>query len=267
LCRGSSRCWDCRWSPPPSQPRFTLNRPEPPPALVALLDGDADAFAPEAIYGYAAPEEDLGGSRSLARGRREIAAALRRQYVQGELLALIGEGRDWFAEGRRGGASFVASLQLDARGAIERALCLASEAIEPSPTWGGGLGTANDARAVLDRYIAHLQAAEFGAAVECFTHDCLYSHPPYAGCTSRVTFRGHDQLLDGFENKRGPSPARQVVVTLVQRGADCFIEGVVEGIPKGGSFVSSLSLAEDGRIRRYAAWYCTPRVPRAPSGE
>jgi hypothetical protein len=49
----------------------------------------------------------------------------------------------------------------------------------------------------------------------------------------------------------------------VQRGADCFIEGVVENDagPKG-SFVSSASLDRDGLIRRYVAFYTAPPIPR-----
>jgi hypothetical protein len=204
----------------------------------------------------------------LARGRREIAAALAIWDDPVELLAFAGDGRECFAEGRLGAASFAASLQLDAGGAIERVLWLTSAAVEPSPTWSDSAGSPSGAGPVLDRYFAHLQAAEFAAAASCFTADCLYFHPPYAGSPARVAFRDREELLDGFENKRGPSPARPVVTALAQSGADAFIEGIVEDVPNGGTFLSSVSLARDGLICRYAAWYCAPRVPRdiSPAG-
>lgn len=48
----------------------------------------------------------------------------------------------------------------------------------------------------------------------------------------------------------------------LQAGRDCFIEGVVDGIPNGGSFVSSLSLDREGLIQRYVAFYSASRVER-----
>ena len=41
-----------------------------------------------------------------------------------------------------------------------------------------------------------------------------------------------------------------------------MIEGTATGTALGGSFVSSLSLDGEGLIRRYAAFYCEPPVPR-----
>jgi hypothetical protein len=49
---------------------------------------------------------------------------------------------------------------------------------------------------------------------------------------------------------------------VLQRGADCLLEGTAGGTALGGSFISSLSLDADGRIQRYAAFYCEPPVPR-----
>lgn len=227
------------------------------------MTADASGFADDALLAYAAPEDDLSGSRAVATGRDAIAIALEeRGPQQAELVACLVDGRSLMAEGRLEDASFVASLQLDRDGRTRRALWLSSAPIEPSRPWGGGVGENLDARPILDRYFSHLQASRFREAVACFSDDCHYSHPPYAGCTARLEFHGRDELLDGFENKRGPSPARQIVTALLQRGRDCIVEGVVEGIPNGGSFISSLSLADDGRIRRYAAWYCAPRVDR-----
>jgi SnoaL-like protein len=227
------------------------------------LAGDASGFADDAILAYAAPEDDLRGSRAVATGRDAIAIALEQRGPQpAEVAPCLVDGRSLMAEGRLEDASFVASLQLDRDGRIRRALWLSSAPVEPSPTCGGGVGESLDARPILDRYFRHLQASRFREAVGCFADDCRYSHPPYAGGTARLDFGGRDALLDGFANQRGPSPARQIVTALIQRGRDCIVEGVVEGIPNGGSFISSLSLADDGRIRRYAAWYCAPRVDR-----
>jgi hypothetical protein len=230
-----------------------------PPALQRLLEGDASAFAAGALYAHAAPEEDLHATRSLARDPATIAAVLAARGPETpEVLTGVADGRDCFAEGRLDDTSFVVSLQLADDGAIARALWLASAPVPPS----GGQGDPGDARPILERYFTHLQAGEFEAAVACFSDDVLYSHPPYRGDTERAQFRGHDELLHGLVHKRGISPARQVITGLVQRGPECFIEGIVEGVPNSGTFVSSVSLAADGRMARYAAWYCTPRVER-----
>jgi hypothetical protein len=228
-------------------------------ALDRLLHGDAAAFHEDAVLGFATPEDDLRASGSLARGRDEIAAApvLR---GGGQALVRVGGGREVFAEGRVGQASFVASLRLDGKGRIERALWLSSAAVEPSPTWTGVRDAGADARAILDRYFAHLQAAEFEEAAACFSEDCVYMHPPYGRGGERVAFHGRDELLHGWRTLRGRTASRQVVTASAQRGADCIVEGVVEGVPNGGSFLSSLSLAPDGLIRRYAAWYAAIRV-------
>jgi hypothetical protein len=232
-----------------------------PDALKRLFAADPSAFSSDAVLAHATPPEDLVASRSLAAGRNEIARALMAlEPHAAQPLVCIVDGSVCFVEGRLREASFAASLQLDSEGAIERALWLSSAPVAPSPTWAGDESEHSEARPIVDRYFGHLQANELREAVACFADDCLYSHPPYAGCTARVEFRGHDELLDGFENKRRSSPARQVVTAFVQRGPDSFIEGVVDRIPNGGSFLSSLSLADDGRIRRYAAWYCAPRV-------
>ncbi|HEU0170322.1 MAG TPA: hypothetical protein VFR26_02700, partial [Acidimicrobiales bacterium] len=55
------------------------------------------------------------------------------------------------------------------------------------------------------------------------------------------------------------------VTTSIQRGPHGLIEGVVQGLPDGGtgSFVSSLTLDADGLIRRYVSFYCEPAVPGA----
>jgi hypothetical protein len=225
----------------------------------------AEAFRPDAILGYAVPDDDLRAGRSLVRGRDEIAAVLAANRPV-EILVQVADGLDVLAEGRAGDASVAASLQLDEDGAIARGFWLASAAVDPSATWAGGPGDEGEARPVLDRYFAHLQAGAFADAGACFSEDCLYSHPPYRGCTERVNFRSRDELVHGWETLRGTAPGRQVITAIAQSGPDCMFEGVVDGIPNGGSFLASLSLGTDGLIRRYSAWYCAPRVERIPAG-
>ena len=79
----------------------------------------------------------------------------------------------------------------------------------------------------------------FREAASHFTVDTIYSHPPYAGGTERVLFRGREALCRGFVTERGPSPVRQIVTAFWQRGTRVFVEGVIEGIPNGGTFFST----------------------------
>src|SRR4051794_15429902 len=159
-------------------------------------------------------------------------------------------------------ATVAASLQRAPGGAITRCLLYRTPYIEPSPTWAhADAGSPADARVVLDTYFEHLEAARFAEAADCFSEDCLYSHPPYAPGAGRAEFRGSDELLAGFV-RRGNRPYEHTIAVTLQRGSECLLEGTATGTELGGSFVSSLSLDRDGRIRRYAAFYCEPPVPR-----
>jgi hypothetical protein len=179
-----------------------------------------------------------------------------------EILVAMDDGANWLVEGRNTDGSFAASVQLDAAGAITRALVYRTLPIDPSPTWAAAAADApGDASAVLDEYFEHLDAARFAQAADCFSADCLYSHPPYGPGEPRVEFRGREELLAGLL-KRGSRPWSHELVVVRQHGADCLLEGTAGGTALGGSFISSLSLDEDGRIRRYAAFYCEPPVPR-----
>jgi hypothetical protein len=158
--------------------------------------------------------------------------------------------------------TYLASFRLD-HGQIARQVVFACPLVEPSRTWAtSDRGPApGDARAAVDRYFEYLDAAEFEAAAGCFSEDILYSHPPYGPGQPRAEFRGRAQLLAGFE-RRGPKPDREHRIELSpQRGSECFIEGFTIDQPRGGSFISSLSLDADGRIQRYLSVYCEPVVP------
>ena len=228
----------------------------------AVIDAlRADAFAPDAVYAYWDGSGDETASREIARGRESIGAALAR-WAEAKTLVSVSDGRDWFVEGRIGDtATFAAALQLDGSGSIARCLSFQAPLVEPAPAPPSR--SSHDARAILDKYFASLTAGDFEAACACFSGDCLYSHPPYSAGAARAEFRGRAELLAGFTSVRGARPSRlPQIVCCVQDGTNCFIEGVVDGDPPRGSFVSSVALDRDGLIRRYVAFYSDSRVPR-----
>jgi SnoaL-like protein len=224
----------------------------------------AAGFADHALLAYWNGDGEETADRTIVRGHDAIEVALA-GWSEAETLVSVRDGRDFFLEGRlAGGDTFVASLQLDEAGRVERALTFHCPAVEPPPANGSSRQKpAGSARAVLDRYFATLTAGDFAEAVACFSKDCLYSHPPYSEGAERAEFRGRDELLAGFQGVRGARPSRlPQIIRCVQNGADCFIEGVVDGDPPRGSFVSSVSLDADGLIHRYVAFYTESRVPR-----
>jgi hypothetical protein len=222
-------------------------------------------FAEDALYAYWDGHGDETAERTVLRGRDRICDAL--AYCRLERLSSVRDEENWFVEGvrldseGRTTASFAASAQLDAAAQITRCLAFHCSPVPPPATSPDA--APGSARAILDRYFGHLIAGELAETCECFSEDCLYSHPPYQPGAPRAEFRGRDELLEGLRSTRGPRSSRPEIVCCVQRGADCFIEGVVENDagPKG-SFVSSVSLDSDGLIRRYVAFYTSSRIPR-----
>jgi hypothetical protein len=230
----------------------------------------AGAFADDALLAYWNGTGEETAPRTLAHGRDAIRAALSGALGPGrpEILVSLDDGASGLLEGRLVGeagdplATFAASLQLDGAGSITRCLLFRTPFVEPSPTWGAGSDASPaDARAALDTYFEHLEHGRFEAAANCFSEDCLYSHPPYAPGAGRAEFRGRAELLAGFV-RRGNRPYEHTLAVTLQRGQECMIEGTATGTALGGSFVSSLSLDGEGLIRRYAAFYCEPPVPR-----
>jgi hypothetical protein len=221
-----------------------------------------EAFANDALLAYWDGDGEETAPRTLVTGGEPARAALATALGPApEILVRVDDGASCLLEGRTGTDTFAASLQRDGDGAVSRCLLYRTPAIEPSPTWGADATSPGDARTVLDTYFAHLERGRFAAAAGCFSEDCLYSHPPYARGAPRAEFRGRDQLLAGFV-RRGDRPYAHTIAVALQRGAHCLLEGTATGTALGGSFVSSLSLDADGRIRRYAAFYCEPPVPR-----
>lgn len=231
-----------------------------PADLRALLEGDADAFTAEAVVGHAGPSDDVRWSLSVARGRESIGRAL--WPVDAELVGWAGDADDWFAECASGDESIFVAAQV-AGGGIARALRMGCARIDP-PAGAAGVdaGSWPGARPVVETYLGHLRSADFEAAAASFSEDCLYSHPPYGGGHERVIYRGRSALLHGFVHDRGPSPAVQVITAFAQRGAQAFIEGVVEGLPEPGTWGGSCTMASDGLIQRYVAFYGAPSVMR-----
>jgi hypothetical protein len=217
-------------------------------------------FASDALYAYWDGAGEETAPRTIARGRDEITRAIGSSRL--EPLVCVEDERDRFVEGRLAGATFAAAAQLDKDGRIARCLSFHCPPIEP-PVSSETKAPPGSALDVLERYFRHLVAGELAEACACFSEDCLYSHPPYRPATPRVEFRGRSELLHGFRETRGPRSSRPEIVCCVQRGANCFIEGVVsnDAGPKG-SFVSSASLDGDGLIRRYVAFYTSSRIPR-----
>jgi hypothetical protein len=235
-----------------------------PPTYAAALP---DAFADDALYAYWDGSGDETAERTVLLGRDAQAATC---GMRPRPLVSLRDDENWFVEGAlvaatgRTVATFAASAQLNPSDQVTRCLAFHCPPVEPSASWGSlAETTAGDALEMLQRYLHHLTAGELAEACECFSQDCLYSHPPYAPGTPRAEFRGREELLHGFRRTRGSRSSRPEIVCSVQVGADCFIEGVVENDagPKG-SFVSSASLDGDGLIRRYVAFYTSSRIPR-----
>jgi hypothetical protein len=204
----------------------------------------------------------------LTQNPRALRDALEPAFGGGrrlDVLASVADGDDVLVEGRTVAAdgtpdaTILASVRGEER--VGRALVYACPLVDPSPTWADAAPSSGDARAMVDRYFELLDGSDFEGAAACFSDDVLYSHPPYGPGLPRAEFRGYDELLAGFRN-RGPKPDRaHTILRSPQAGRECLLEGYTVDLPVGGSFIASLSLGDDGRIRRYVAVYCEPVVP------
>jgi ketosteroid isomerase-like protein len=238
--------------------------------LDALAAGDLDAAvaltAPEALCALPPASGTETASRVVTHGRGALRAVLEPTFGgrRLETLACVADGDDVLLEGRTVTADGAADATILAalRGGeqLGRALVWAVPLAEPSPTWADAPPSSGDARAIVDRYFELLDAADFEGAADCFSKDVLYSHPPYGPGQPRAEFRGRDELVAGFR-RRGPKPDREhTILRSPQSGRECLLEGFTVDKPVGASFISSLSLDDDGRIRRYVAVLCEPVV-------
>jgi ketosteroid isomerase-like protein len=183
------------------------------------------------------------------------------------------DGPDTLVEGVLGDgdgaavATFVGSARIGSGGLIERYLAFSCAGVRDAiPTDVDAAIAPADAAKVVHEYFTHLDNGRLAEAAACFSHDVLYSHPPYRHTgiddPDRIEFRGRPALEAAFA-RRGQASFDHEVLTSIQRGPHCIFEGAVRNLPGGGtgSFISSLSLAADGTIRRYVSFYCEPGIP------
>ena len=256
--------------------------PKPLMAYLAAIDDGrfTDAAAPfgdHGLYAVALPGGIETEPRTETVGRRPLEARFEERGAKPwrhEVVLCATEGRDVLLEGvlvadtREPVATFVASATLGSEDQLDRYLAFSCDgARDPVPTDVPADDEPAAALAVLHRYFDALDAGRFTDAAACFSTDVLYSHPPYKHTgidgSDRIEFRGRDELLAAFE-ARGRASFDHDIVACIQRGPHCLLEGVVRGLPDDGtgSFISSLSLAGDGTIRRYVSFYCEPGVRR-----
>ena len=241
------------------------------PALqdaLALAEGagrSAGSFlAPEVQTWLASPEQGLTSEIELVRGADGAAEALARLAPSTMTVVAIApsERACWAELVRRSDAApetCVAGLTYDDAGAVSRLVWLRAPLV-PATELDGRPDTP-DARPVLEAYFADLMRSRFREAAAHFAVDTLYSHPPYAGGTERVLFASREALCRGFADERGASPVRQVVTGFWQRHDRAFLEGVIEGVPDGGTFFSTAQISAEGEIARYVAFYSGSRIP------
>ena len=229
------------------------------------IDEAAEQLAADVVAGLA-PAGDEVGARLVKRGRAEMRAWLAQRdwkAVRHEVLFCGVDGDLCLVEGRllavpsgEPVTTWVASFRLDAEGRIRRYVAYACEPFDELPRTDDA--TPGDARRRVDDYFHHLDAGEFQEAVDQFSPDCSYNHPPYrdTGITSnqRVIFRGHAELLEGF-NHRGKAAFDHVLTGFIQRGPNAMFELYITGMPRAApAAVCTLSLGDDGRIKRYLAY-------------
>lgn len=238
--------------------------------VVALVAGSGRALGPSVTPNVqtwlASPEQGLIAAITSVRGANAGTAALAGLAPSClTVFASVHSDRACWAEVTRHSdaepETCLAGLTYESSGRVSRLIWLRAPLVPPCRL--DPAEPAPDARPVLEAYFAALMSSRFRDAAAHFTADTLYSHPPYAGGTERVLYRGRDALAHGFETERGPSPARQIITDLWQRGSRVFVEGVIEGVPDGGTFFSTASVSPAGEIARYVAFYSATRIPSA----
>lgn len=249
--------------------------------VIALVAGGAGAsrairatehLAPDIQAWLAGPEQGLAAGIDSLHGPEATIDAL--ACLAPSSLTVIGavaSGDAYWAEiARRGEGrpeTCLAGLTYGAGGQVTRLVWLRAPLVAGRKMVDGASaasdGQTPDGRTILERYFADLSSSRFREAAANFTVDTLYSHPPYGGGTERVLFEGREALWRGFVELRGPSPVRQIITGFWQQGERVFVEGVIEGIPNGGSFFATGQISPEGKIARYVAFYSAARIPPA----
>jgi hypothetical protein len=243
--------------------------------VLALVEGSSGAsrafrttghaLAPDVQAWLASPEQGLKAGIDSVHGVEATIDALERLAPSGLTVvgAVASEHASWAEIERRGEGepeTCLAGLTYDATGQVTRLVWLRAPLVPGREV--GGADASLDGRATLERYFADLTNSRFREAAGNFTVDTLYSHPPYAGGMERVLFDGREALRRGFVELRGPNPVRQIITGCWQRGDRVFVEGVIVGIPNGGTFFATGQISPEGEIARYVAFYSGQRVPR-----
>jgi hypothetical protein len=243
--------------------------------VLALVEGSSGAsralrttghaLAPDVQTWLASPGQGLEAAIESVQGPEATIDALAR--LTPSRLTVVGavasEDACWAEIARRGEGepeTCLVGLTHGATGQVTRLVWFRAPLVAARVV--DGAGAAPDGRAILERYFADLTNSRFREAAGNFTVDTLYSHPPYAGGTERVLFDGRESLWRGFVELRGPSPVRQIITGFWQQGERVFVEGVIEGIPNGGSFFATGQISHAGEIARYVAFYSSQRVPQ-----
>jgi hypothetical protein len=232
--------------------------------------------SPETVGGFlasdvqawlASPQQSLSSDIESVSGAEDAAAALSRLAPSNlTIIATVRSSRICWAEiDRRADGeeeTCTVGLTYNDDGEVSRLVWLRVPLVPASQV--DAEPSSPDARPVIECYFADLMRSQFREAAGRFSLDTIYSHPPYRGGTERVLFLGRDALWRGLVTERGPSPARQVITGFWQRHHRFFVEGVVEGIPNAGTFISTGEITPAGEIARYVAFYSSRRI--APDG-
>jgi len=249
--------------------------PEPHALRSVLALAEGRAAAAETVLGpsvegwLASPAQGIAASIDSVAGIGPTVAALS-ELAPSTLTvmgAVVTPTASWGEVNRRANGieeTCVVGLRHDARQLVTRLIWLRAPAVPAA-----NLATdadVPDGRPIFERYFGDLVASNFADAAAHYTVDTIYSHPPYGGRPERALFRGRHALLDGFVHQRGSSPVRQVITGFWQAGSRVFLEGVIEGIPNGGTFIGTAEISAAGEIARYVAFYSSRRIPSAPSG-
>jgi hypothetical protein len=225
----------------------------------------AGCLAPGVRAWLASPEQGVRGAIESVAGAEAAADALARLGPSSlEVVASVSPDDACWAEiirrGDGGAETCIVGLTHEPGGEVSRLVWLQAPLAPARDTYAPHAPP--DGRPILERYFADLMSSRFREAASHFTADTIYSHPPYAGGTARVLFEGREALWRGFAVDRGPSPAQQIITGFWQRGDRVFVEGVIEGIPNGGTFFSTAQISAGGEIARYVAFYSATRIPR-----
>ena len=115
---------------------------------------------------------------------------------------------------------------------------------------------------VLERYLSSLEAYDLDTALDCFTEDVFYSHPPYGhepdGARHEVSNRTDLAKLFGLRGKR---PLHHRIDLVLAEEEECLAGGSVEvDGATVATFVSRFTITSGGQIARYAAYASFPPV-------